>query len=153
MLFPLNAIGIVVCQQLAGHKHGLRFGDGPIHISPAMHELLSKAETPAELELLLNTMAFKQLPPLPGQHDGLPLRYIDPAAIPTPDLTRFVRAFVPGAHHGPVIADPRILAVPARLTDELGGDYGHGEGAEAGDEGGGPGGRAEEGEVGRDAGP
>ena len=51
-MMPLDGIEIRVDQHMAGCKKAVRFGDGPLIISPAMHALMVGA-TEEELKHLL----------------------------------------------------------------------------------------------------
>lgn len=54
-------IEIKVDKHLAGGKMAYRIGDGPIHVSPAMHDLISNAD-PDELQTLLARIPLVSLP-------------------------------------------------------------------------------------------
>ena len=51
---PLDAIPVRVDESLVGSKRAVRIGNGPIYLSPAMYELVKGAESPEELQRLLD---------------------------------------------------------------------------------------------------
>lgn len=69
---PLAGVEIRVSPALAGQKHALRFGDGPIYVSPAMYDLIRHAD-PDELRRLLEAIHVRNLPPLPDFRGPLPM--------------------------------------------------------------------------------
>lgn len=69
---PLHAMEIVISKYLAGSKHAIQFGDGPVYVSPAMYDLMKNA-TPEELETLLKSIRIKRLPPMPPHFRNVPM--------------------------------------------------------------------------------
>lgn len=70
---PFTGVRIEVSKYLTGAKTAFRQGDGPVLVSPAMYELLSKAETEAELKSLLSAIRVVQLPAPPSLYGPLPM--------------------------------------------------------------------------------
>ena len=70
---PLSAIPIQISAHLIGSKKAIRFGNGPILLSPAMHELVSKAESEDELRRLLETIPLLTLSAVPAVYEPWPL--------------------------------------------------------------------------------
>jgi hypothetical protein len=80
---PFSGLEFRVCEHLAGSKRAVRFGGGPIHLSPAMYELVSKADSPEELERLLGAIPLLTLPGLPGPFEPLPMTTTPPPEPPS----------------------------------------------------------------------
>ena len=72
MTVPLGALEIVVSPVLVGSKRAVRFGAGPVYVSPAMFKLM-KDSTPEELETLLKSIEILQLPAMPSRYDFIPM--------------------------------------------------------------------------------
>lgn len=70
---PLHGIAIQVSQQMTGSKKAVRFGDGPIILSPAMWELVKGAESEGELRRLLEAIPLVTMPPMPSLYSPLPM--------------------------------------------------------------------------------
>lgn len=62
---PLAALRVAVAPHLAGCKHAIQFGDGPVYVSPAMWSLMQDA-TPEFLRLLLSRLTVLRLAPIPS---------------------------------------------------------------------------------------
>jgi hypothetical protein len=75
---PLHAIELAVSPALVGSKRALQFGDGPVHVSPAMYDLIRHA-TPDELQSLLKQIQILRLPAMPSLYDPLPMVTQPPA--------------------------------------------------------------------------
>lgn len=69
----IDGIAIQVSQHMVGSKKAVRIGNGPIVLSPAMYELVSKAETQDELRRLLEAIPLLQLPAMPSIREPWPL--------------------------------------------------------------------------------
>lgn len=61
---PLHGLEIKVSSYLAGCKHALQFGNGPVYVSPAMYDLIRNADE-QELKLLLDTIHIRRMLALP----------------------------------------------------------------------------------------
>ncbi len=70
---PFTGVRIEVSKYLVGTKTAFRQGEGPVLVSPAMYELLSKAETEAEMRNLLTSIRVVQLPAPPSIYGPLPM--------------------------------------------------------------------------------
>lgn len=82
-----HGIEIRASQYLAGSKRAYRLGDGPVIVSPAMYELISAAETEAELRLLLENIGVLNLPSL--DVFSLPMTTV----LPEPKLYNYAAAW------------------------------------------------------------
>jgi hypothetical protein len=60
-----GGIEIRVSAALVGHSRALRFGNGPLIVSPAMYDLISHADE-KELRTLLENIHIQQLPAMPN---------------------------------------------------------------------------------------
>lgn len=60
----IGGIEIKVSADLVGSKVAVRFGDGPLILSPAMHDLVAHADAD-ELHRLLGAIRVLQLPAMP----------------------------------------------------------------------------------------
>lgn len=77
-MIPPNAVEIQVSQAMAGSKQAIQFGDGPIIVSPAMHELMKNAD-PDELQRLLKSIPILHLPAMPDYtREPLPMTFGPP---------------------------------------------------------------------------
>jgi hypothetical protein len=76
--FPTDGVEIRLATCHAGAKKAVRFGNGPIYVSPAMWELLTKAETPDELHRLIAAIPLVTLPAMPSLFGPLPMTTIPP---------------------------------------------------------------------------
>ncbi len=70
---PLDGIEVRVSPALVGSSKAVQFGHGPVLVSPAMYELMSKAETEGELRRLLESIPVLRLPAQPSPFDPLPM--------------------------------------------------------------------------------
>lgn len=60
-LIPLGGIGIKVDKMMVGCKIAVRIGNGPIHVSPAMYDLISHADE-KELRHMLESINLLTIP-------------------------------------------------------------------------------------------
>lgn len=70
---PIDGIELRPSSAMAGAKKAVRFGDGPIYLSPAMWELVSKAESEGELRAVLAAIHVVNMPAMPSLYDPLPM--------------------------------------------------------------------------------
>lgn len=69
----IHGIPIQVERLLIGSKRAIRFGNGPILLSPAMYDLVAHAADHAELESLLAQIPLLNLPAMPVMFEPLPM--------------------------------------------------------------------------------
>lgn len=74
-----EGVEVRVSPALIGGKRAVRFGGGPIHVSPAMYDLMRHAD-PAELRRLMESIEVLNLPAAPDYTRHLPMTVTPPAS-------------------------------------------------------------------------